>query len=149
MTSCADQCRLAGSHRKNARARTASPAALSTRPIGTPSTAVDAEGHGLGAVLLITLRRPYERETVGLADQNTDHWRKPLLSQNGSGWPIGIVITDARCYERRSGSLADTAADRKRLPILVRTSISGRSEDWHEYACTIVRLYYYAAMRIC
>jgi hypothetical protein len=187
MTSCADHSRFAGSHRTIARARTASPAALSTRPIGRPSTAVDAEGHGLGAVLLIsrgrpcgcgtkgkgwhrcgtappdgadaerqqpwpalriTPRRPYERETVGLADQNADHWRKPLLTQNGSGWPIGIVITDARCYERRSGSLADTAADRRRPPILVRISISGRSADWHKYACTIVRLYYYAAMRI-
>lgn len=59
-----------------------------------------------------------------------------------------IVITGVSCYERRSGSLADTAADRRRLPILVRISISGRPEDWHKYACTIVRLYYYAAMRI-
>lgn len=187
MTSCADQCRFAGSHRTIARARTASPAILATRPIGMPSTTADAERHGLGAVLLIsrgrpcrcgtkargwhqcgtappdsadaerwqpgpalliTLRRPHERGTVGLADQNADHWRRPLPTQNGSGWLITIVITDARCYERRSGSLADTAADRRRLPILVRISISGRSEDWHKYACTIVRLYYYAAMRI-
>lgn len=170
MTSCADQCRLAGSHRRIARARTASPAALSTRPIGTPSTAANAEGHGLGAVLLIsrgrpcgcgtappdgadaerwqprpalliTLRRPHERRTVGLADQNADHWRRPLLTQNGSGWLITIVITGARCYGHGSRSSADTAADRRRLPILVRISIRGRSEDWHKYACTIVRLY--------
>jgi len=145
-----------------AHARTASPAALATRPIGTPSIDADAEGHGLGVVLLIsrgrpcgcgtkargwhrcgtappdvadaerlgpgpalliTLRRPHERGTVGLADQNADHWRRPLPTQNGSGWLITIVITGVSCYERRSGPLADTAADRRRLPILVRIII--------------------------
>lgn len=148
MTSCADQCRLTGSHRTIARARMASPAALSTRPIGTSSTAADAERWQPEPALLITLRRPHERETVGLADQNADHWHRPLLTQNGSGWLITIVITGVSCYEHRSGPLADTAADRRRLPILVRIGISGRSEDWHKYACTVVRLYYYAAMRI-
>lgn len=187
MKSCADQCRLTGSHRTIARAHMSSPAALATRPIGRPSTAANAEWHGLGAVLLIsrgsprgcgtkargrhqcgtappdgadaerwqsgpalliTLRRPHERRTVGLADQNADHWRRPLLTQNGSGWLITIVITGVSCYERRSGPLADTAADRRRLPILVRIGIRGRSADWHKYACTMVRLYYYAAIRI-
>lgn len=117
MTSCADQCHAAGSHRKNARVRIPAPAALTTRPIGRPSTAVDAEGRGLGVVLLISRGRP-------------------LLTQNGSGWPIGIVITDARCYERRSGSLADTAADRRRPPVLVRISIRRRSADWHKHKRT-------------
>lgn len=187
MTSSADQCRFVGSHRTIAPARIPSPAVLATRPIGTPSTAADAERHGLwavllisrgrpcgcgtkgkgwhrcgtappdvadaerwgpGAALLITLRRPYERRTVGLADQNADHWRRSLLTQNGSGWLITIVITGVSCYERGSGPLADTAADRRRLPILVRISVSGRSEDWHKYACTIVRLYYHVVMRI-
>jgi hypothetical protein len=168
MKSCADQCRLTGSHRTIARAHMSSPAALATRPIGTLSTAADAERHGLGVVLLISRGRPcgcgtktrgrHQCGTVPPDDANAERWqpgpallitpRRPLPTQNGSGWLITIVITGARCYERRSGSLADTAADRRRLPILVRIGISGRSEDWHKYACTIVRLYYYAAMRI-
>jgi hypothetical protein len=136
MTSCADQCRFAGSHRTIARARMASPAALSTRPIGTPSTAADMERQQPGPALRITPRRPCGCGTAGLADQNADHWRRPLLTQNGSGWLITIVITGARRYGCGSGSLADTAADHRRLPILVRISIRGRSADWHKYKRT-------------
>jgi hypothetical protein len=34
-----------------------------------------------GAALLIMLRRPHESGTVGLADQNADHWRAVLRAR--------------------------------------------------------------------
>lgn len=91
-----------------ARARTPSPAALATRPIGTPSIAADAEGHGLGAVLLIsrgspcgcgTVARGWHRcgtgppnsadaERRGPADQNSDHGHGLLPVRNRSGVTI-------------------------------------------------------------
>jgi hypothetical protein len=54
----ASACHAVQSKKKTiAHPRTASPAALATRPIGTPPTAAGAERHGLGAVLLISKGR--------------------------------------------------------------------------------------------
>lgn len=92
----------------NGRARTPSPAALATRPIGTPSTDADAEGHGLGAVLLIsrgrrcgygTMVRGWHRCGTGplaaadaerwhAPDQNSDHGHGLLRMRNRSSVPI-------------------------------------------------------------
>jgi hypothetical protein len=89
-------------------ARTASPAILATRPIGTPSTAADAEGHGLGVALLIsrgmpcgcrTMARGWHRCGTGpptaadaerwhAPDQNSDHGHGLLRMRNRSSVPI-------------------------------------------------------------
>ena len=86
-------------------ARTASPAALATRPIQGLAPAVDPERCGLGAALLIsrgrrcgcgTMGRGWHRcgpmapaaadaERRGPADQNPDHGRGLLRMRNRSG----------------------------------------------------------------
>lgn len=90
-----------------AHARTASPTALATRPIGTPSIAADAERCGLGAALLIsrgspcgcgTMARGWHRcgtgppaaadaERRGPADQNSDRGHGLLRMRNRMGVP--------------------------------------------------------------
>ena len=102
-------------------ARTASPAALPTRTIGTPSTTADAEGHGLGAVLLISRGRPCECGTMtrgwrrcgtephaaadaerrGPADQDPDHGQGLLRMRNR----IGVPIQDCHKCKRTMGHL--------------------------------------------
>jgi hypothetical protein len=125
----------------NGRARTASPAALATRPVSAPPIDADTERHGLGAVLLISKGRPCECGTVARGrhrcgtdppaaadaerwhafDQNSDHGHGPLRMRNRSYVTVG---------------------------------------DWHKCRCTIssayvtdrtglsVRAYYHAAMSI-
>lgn len=100
-----------------ARARTASPAALATRPIGAPSIDADAEGHGLGAVLLISRGRPcgcgtmargWHRCGTGLPNNaDAERWRTP---DQDSDHGHGLLRTQIR-MEPRYGCGARAAAD--------------------------------------
>lgn len=129
-------------------ARTPSPAALPTRPIGTPSAAADAEPERLGtallidrgrpcrrgtgppfaadaeprwpeAALLISTRRPHERGTVRSADQDSDHWRKLLRTSLRTGQDIG-----ADQYDARYGCGSAPALVRMRISIVDASGLS-------------------------
>lgn len=103
-----------------AHARTASPAALATRPIGRPSTAVDAEGHGLGAVLLISRGRPRGCGTKARG------WHQcgtaPPDGADAERWQPGPAQRDQqrRPHERGTAGLADRNADHWRALLLAQ-----------------------------
>lgn len=120
MTSCADQCRFAGSHRKNAPARTASPAVLVTRPIGTPSIAADAERHGLGAVLLISRGRPCGCGIKARGRHRCGTAPPDVADAERLGPGAALLITLSRPHERGTVGLANQNADHLRRSLLAR-----------------------------
>lgn len=60
----------------------------------------------------------------------------------------GIVISRSRVQAFVTKRNISPAYLSHRLSLLVQVYCM-TAQDWHKYACTIVRLYYYAAMRIC
>ena len=163
MTSCADQCRLAGSHRTIAPARVSAPAALATRPIGTLSIDADAEWHGLGAVLLISRGSPrgcgtktrgrHQCGTVPPDGANAERWQPRSA----------LRIALRSVHERGTVELADQNADHWRA--LLRTQIriacqygcgsqAAADNGTYRYQWTVrglaqVRLYYSTAVLLC
>ena len=141
MTSCADQCRFAGSHRKNASARISSHAHRSTFATIRNNQATRPSHNDIVMMQMSHLQNHKQRKR-----NNTNN--ASVISANVSPGHNAIVI--CRLWSQAFVTFCNisSAYHFHKLGLSVQTYYV-TVENRHKYACTIVRLYYYASMLLC